>query len=515
MNPNFDDFVSADTTTLFLSPTGGKKAGFLLWGDGVRRLPGGAQNGRTNVRARGRSGWVDTDALGGQSLLEFYYIDVGQGDGTLIKTPDFRHILIDGGYPRESQPTRKSAADFVDWKFARDYGSQAIALDAMIASHNDFDHYGGLADLLDAQQSEELDADQITIEAFYHAGLSWWQKPRPGGAPGFNGRWLGETTKTNGTTWLVQLLNDRAHAVSALAANAAEPLQGAWADFIAKVVEAKTASGAPTPITRLGRDPASIAADQPLFLPGFSPAQGDVRIHVLAPIPHDVNGRPGLRRLTAEVSQNTNGHSITLRIDYGRTRTLLTGDLNKRAQHALLEDYSGQRLAFKCDVAKACHHGSEDVSFAFLQAMEAAATIISSGDGEGHDHPRPRVVAASGATGHLTIEADEIQTPLVYSTELARSVSFGDPFRLVLDPGAAAPETLEGSRFEGGDIHFTVRKPGALNPETKRRRMQSADVVAGLIYGLVNVRTDGERVLCATMNEGDGSFAVKTFRSRF
>jgi hypothetical protein len=45
--------------------------------------------------------------------------------------------------------------------------------------------------------------------------------------------------------------------------------------------------------------------------------------------------------------------------------------------------------------------------------------------------------------------------------------------------------------------------------------MQSADVVAGLIYGLVNVRTDGERVLCATMNEGDGSFAVKTFRSRF
>jgi beta-lactamase superfamily II metal-dependent hydrolase len=467
------------------------------------------------VRARGRSGWVDADTLDGQSLLEFYYIDVGQGDGTLIKTPDFRHILIDGGFSRDAQPTRKSAADFVDWKFARDYGSRSIALEAMIASHNDADHYGGLADLLDVAQTDELDADTVTVEAFYHAGVSWWRKPRQGGAPGFNGRWLGETAKTDGITWLVQLLHDRTHAESVLDRNGAQQLQGEWADFIAKMVDAKSASGAPTPIIRLGRDPASIAADQPLFLPGFSPAEGDLRVHVLAPVPRLVNGGPALRRLSSVDSQNTNGHSITLRVDYGRTRTLLTGDLNKRAQHALLEDYSGQRLAFKCDVAKACHHGSEDVSFTFLQAMEAAATIISSGDGEGHDHPRPRVVAASGATGHLTIEDDEIQTPLVYSTELARSVSLGDPVRLILDPRAAAPETLEGPRFEGGDIHFTIRKPGALNPETRKRRMQRADVVAGLIYGLVNVRTDGERLLCATMNEGDGSFAVKTFRSRF
>ena len=515
MDPGFDEFISADTTPIYRSSTGPQKAGYLLWGDGLRHLPGGTRDGRTNVRARGRDGWVATAALGGRSLLEFYYIDVGQGDGTLIKTPDFRHILIDGGYTRAAQPTRKSAADFVDWKFVKDYGSRAIALDAMIASHNDFDHYGGLADLLDVEQNEELDAETVTVEAFYHAGISWWRKPRPGGAPGFSGRWLGEVRQTDGTTWLAQLLGDRAHAVSALNTAAPQQLQGEWAEFMAKVVATQTGSGVPTPIVRLGRDLASIAAEEPRFLPGFAPADGDLRIHVLAPVPRVVDGRPALRRLNADEAQNTNGHSVLLRVDYGRTRTLLTGDLNKRAQRALLADYAGQRLAFKCDVAKACHHGSEDVSFEFLQAMEAGATVISSGDGEGHDHPRPRVVAASGVTGHLTIEDDEIRTPLIYATELARSVSFGDPFRLVVDPRTTTPLTLEGARFEGGDIHFTTRAPGALNPKTKQRRVRTTDVVAGLIYGLVNIRTDGERLLCATMNEQDGSFAVKAFRSRF
>jgi hypothetical protein len=40
-------------------------------------------------------------------------------------------------------------------------------------------------------------------------------------------------------------------------------------------------------------------------------------------------------------------------------------------------------------------------------------------------------------------------------------------------------------------------------------------VVAGLVYGLVNVRTDGQRILCAVMNESDGSFQTEVVESRF
>lgn len=87
--------------------------------------------------------------------------------------------------------------------------------------------------------------------------------------------------------------------------------------------------------------------------------------------------------------------------------------------------YEGSEDVFACDVAKSCHHGSEDVSFTFLQAMKPAARVISSGDSEGHDHPRPRIVAASGATGFVSFKNDQLLNPLVYSTEIARSIQLG------------------------------------------------------------------------------------------
>jgi hypothetical protein len=142
--------------------------------------------------------------------------------------------------------------------------------------------------------------------------------------------------------------------------------------------------------------------------------------------------------------------------------------------------------------------------------MSASVTVISSGDSEGHDHPKPQVVAAAGVAGHLTVKEDEIITPLVYSTELARSISLGDPFQY-----ASGNTVIANPDYDKGKISFTERKPGDLRPAKKERFAGITDVVAGLIYGIVNIRTDGERILCATMNEGDGSFAVKSFESRF
>ncbi|MEW9806633.1 ComEC/Rec2 family competence protein [Mesorhizobium marinum] len=495
---NFD-FVSSDTATVYTSPAKEKRIRDLLWGDRVEVL--GVSGAMTEVRARSRArtGFVDTAALGGQALLEFYFIDVGQGDGILIVTPDRRHILIDGGYPRLKQNTGKSAADFVDWKFFEDYASDTIALDAMICSHNDEDHYGGLTDLLDVATAEqrELDCTGITVEQFFHAGLSWWKDA--GGR-----RVLGDTERVGSSSYFVELLGDRASAVAGLSGASPKALQGQWRKFIQAATAARTAAGDPTPFTRLSQMSGA--------LPGF--AAGPVSIAVLAPVESPTPAGPGLRKLDTSTSKNTNGHSVLLRVDYGGSRVLLTGDLNKNSQRVLLEAYSGRETAFLSDVAKSCHHGSEDVSFEFLAAMKPAITVISSGDGEGHDHPRPAIVGASGVTGYLTVKDDEILTPLVYSTELARSVSLGDPYKVVSGP-AGATATLDGDAFEASTIHFRETKPGALNPESKRRRLGQTYVVAGQIYGLVNVRTDGRRIMSATMNEGDGSWQIKTILARF
>jgi hypothetical protein len=146
--------------------------------------------------------------------------------------------------------------------------------------------------------------------------------------------------------------------------------------------------------------------------------------------------------------------------------------------------------------------------------MRPAVTVISSGDNEGHDHPRPAIVAARATTGYLEIAADRIVTPLVYSTELARSLALGKPIRLaVANPNGDT--VVEQDKLSTATVRAMVAKPGDLNPTTVSRSLNRTYIVAGLIYGLVNVRTDGNKILCATLNEKDHTWQVKRFTSRF
>lgn len=479
------DHVSKETAALYQKSTGSARVTDLLWGDRVRTLQ--TSGSRTQVKARGRTGWVKTSDLGGESLLEVYIIDVGQGDGVLVRTPDNRHILIDGGYRRSKLPAGKNAADFVDWKFFRDYGKQTIHLDAMIASHCDADHYGGLWDLVDPSETFELDAPNLQVDQFYHAGVSWWKKP--GG-----GRWLGP----KGDGFLTRLLGNRQSVKKGLDGPGPR-LQGEWAQFL------RDLHAVGCPITRLSHVDGHV--------PGFGPQDGPASLRLLAPVEYGVGNQPQLRSLGGN-SQNTNGHSILIRLDYGQSKILLTGDLNKKSQRLLLDEYDGERWEFRADVAKGCHHGSDDVSYEFLQNVNAAATVISSGDAEGHAHPRPSIMAASATTGFLELDNDELKTPLVYSTEVSRSYNLGEPKSVTLSNWVDATGAVLSVPPGEVDVALSVTKAGALNPSTKHRNLGGSRVVAGIVYGLVNVRTDGSKILCATLNETKAKWDVKTFESR-
>jgi len=148
--------------------------------------------------------------------------------------------------------------------------------------------------------------------------------------------------------------------------------------------------------------------------------------------------------------------------------------------------------------------------------MNAAATIISSGDNESHAHPRPKIVAASGTTGRVHVENDEMVTPLIYSTEIARSVSFGEPTQLVMQNWVDdAGNALTTTALNDATIHYEVTKAGDLRPQKRSRKLSHTKIVAGIVYGLVNVRTDGNRILCATLNEKKSTWDYETFESRF
>ena len=67
--------------------------------------------------------------------LQFYFIDVGQGDATLIQTPDGKTMLIDGGETDTGIVSQ-----------LQNLGVQRI--DLMIATHSHSDHIGGLVQVL-------------------------------------------------------------------------------------------------------------------------------------------------------------------------------------------------------------------------------------------------------------------------------------------------------------------------------------------------------------------------------
>jgi hypothetical protein len=69
-----------------------KKFYLNYFGDRVEVISNRKTNGRLKVDARwGRGVYVNADDIGDESLLEFYFIDVGQGDSVLIVTPDRKH----------------------------------------------------------------------------------------------------------------------------------------------------------------------------------------------------------------------------------------------------------------------------------------------------------------------------------------------------------------------------------------------------------------------------------------
>ncbi|WP_313893836.1 MBL fold metallo-hydrolase [Psychrobacillus sp.] len=71
--------------------------------------------------------------------MQVHFIDVGQGDSTLIQSPDGKNILIDGG-------TKAAGADVV--AFLKSKGVKK--LDYVVATHPDADHIGGLISVINS-----------------------------------------------------------------------------------------------------------------------------------------------------------------------------------------------------------------------------------------------------------------------------------------------------------------------------------------------------------------------------
>ncbi len=210
--------------------------------------------------------------------LDVVFLDVGQGDATLISLPNGHHVLVDAGFhdPYTDQGRRTVLPHL------RRYGIRS--LDAIVLTHADADHYGGVFTVM-----EDVEVQSLV----------------------YNGH------QKKNELWQAAL-----HVADSL--------------------------GVPQRIVRAG---------------DVLDLDPRVRIRVLHPA-----STPG-------PSEDGNDASVVLRLEYGSTSFLLTGDVEAYGEAELVGRY-GDLLAGT--VVKVAHHGSRTSSTeAFVDAATDSSTAYA------------------------------------------------------------------------------------------------------------------------------------------
>jgi competence protein ComEC len=95
-------------------------------------------------------------------------------------------------------------------------------------------------------------------------------------------------------------------------------------------------------------------------------------------------------QLLRGTDSDLNNNSVVLRLAKGDFSLLLTGDIQKEAEMALLKNAKDK---LESDVLKAPHHGSNTSSTAaFLRVAKAKAVVISCGKNNDYGFPKPAVL---------------------------------------------------------------------------------------------------------------------------
>ena len=117
--------------------------------------------------------------------------------------------------------------------------------------------------------------------------------------------------------------------------------------------------------------------------------------------------------------EETNNTSLVLRVVYGETSFLFTGDMEREAEADLLAD--GAEL--KSTVLKVGHHGSDtSSSYPFLRAVAPEYAVISVGAGNSYGHPTDDVLSRLRDCGAAVYRTD-LQGDILCTSD-GRAVTF-------------------------------------------------------------------------------------------
>ncbi len=220
--------------------------------------------------------------------LDVIYLDVGQGDAILVRLPNKKTMLIDGGQ-----------------KFGnRDYGSLVVnpvmnymgvdRIDWLVMTHPHSDHIGGLITV----------ADSFPVDTVFDSYLDY-------------------------DSWVYQEIKSKLSAASAFYC---QPIPGEVRHL-----------------------------DQNLYLEFFTPDSNFIKRNSV-----------------------TNNASIVMKLVFGKTSFLFTGDMELEGEHELVQF----EAALKSDILKVGHHGSKTSSSEmFIQWVNPEIAVVSVGYKNKFRHP--------------------------------------------------------------------------------------------------------------------------------
>ncbi|MFC2119138.1 ComEC/Rec2 family competence protein [Bacteroidota bacterium] len=448
-------FAEFPSIKIYKTSDGNKWGNHLLFGDYIKILNPIIENNRVLARSRNTKGWVNIDEIQKDRILEVNFVDIGQGDGCHIVTPEDKHIIIDAG-------KTDNMDRYLSWRFNLQVKKRPLSFPfTAIISHSDDDHYKGFGNV--------FDNDKIRIDKIYHNGLV----ERPGDLP------LG-TVDNDHITGLVKTTDQMLEIIEN--SNNRKGKRSTYCKTLYKVLK----NNPDVEFVSLSiKDNCIKGFDENHLVNNkiFS-------FKILAPIPNITNGKESLKTIN-DLGKDKNGHSVILKVIYDKAKVLLGGDVNTEFGKIILEYYQNQNKIeeLQVDAAKACHHGSNHFHYGFMKSINSSATIISSGDEESYSHPRPDAIGALGKCGY----GDK---PLIFSTELARSNKEFTHQKL---------ETVSKlfNSIKKIDADLKQKTDPDIIKKLNTKRLKNNNKINSFLtkYGMINLRTDGKRMIIAQKYE--------------
>lgn len=519
-------FLSVQEEVMRLNPKSDIKknaVNHLILGDQLKYL-GETEGNWSKFYCRRTEGWLQTSWVTEKAALEINFVDIGQGDGCHIVTPSGEVLLIDAGegvgfdgkggdnmlrfMSWRYNLRQKKVADVDDVAPDDPEAEEPQTIDYAVISHPDLDHYYGFMNLF---KHPKIDFKHVCHNGIIERSIK----------DGSSSTWMYDLGRK-----VPPLAYKRKYHLWDTVLNHTETMA------LLDKLEGTSKFYAKTLLTAYDHNPNVIfkfLSQKDGYLDHFN-EDNPLKFEILAPVTELIEFQDEKRQCLIKLgdeSQTKNGHSIVFQLQYGKLKMILGGDLNSEAQDYLAQFYSGiptklsdlekdikalratlssvaelslkeaksleqdldeklqlqafiiskTRGKFGTDIAKACHHGSSDVLDSFLLAINPLATVISSGDNESYSHPRPDALGAYGKCGRG-------DRPLIFSTELARSTNeFSYPIK-----------------FYGVLKQLEERMNELTDPKAKeiyRLRMENLRDSNVAKYGLITVRTDGEKVIIA------------------